>query len=232
MILSSYKHFNAEPKKDGSQVLPLLVVRRLGLQEYEPIWKSMRYLVEQANATRNDEIWLLSHKPVFTQGQAGKAEHILNPVQIPIVQIDRGGQVTYHGPGQLVVYLLLNVNRRKMGIRDLVNVIERAIIQTLGEFGIAASSKAKAPGVYVNDAKIAALGLRIRKGWSYHGLSLNVQMDLEPFSRINPCGYENLAVTQIADQVPATETLMQNVSRVLSNKLLSELGYIEYYKSD
>ena len=232
MILSSYKHFNAEPKKDGSQVLPLLVVRRLGLQEYEPIWKSMRYLVEQANATRNDEIWLLSHKPVFTQGQAGKAEHILNPVQIPIVQIDRGGQVTYHGPGQLVVYLLLNVNRRKMGIRDLVNVIERAIIQTLGEFGIAASSKAKAPGVYVNDAKIAALGLRIRKGWSYHGLSLNVQMDLEPFSRINPCGYENLAVTQIADQVPATETLMQNVSRVLSNKLLSELGYIEYYESD
>lgn len=232
MILSSYKHFNAEPKKDGSQVLPLLVVRRLGLQEYEPIWKSMRYLVEQANATRNDEIWLLSHKPVFTQGQAGKAEHILNPVQIPVVQIDRGGQVTYHGPGQLVVYLLLNVNRRKMGIRDLVNVIERAIIQTLGEFGITASSKAKAPGVYVNDAKIAALGLRIRKGWSYHGLSLNVQMDLEPFSRINPCGYENLAVTQIADQVPATETLMQNVSRVLSNKLLSELGYIEYYESD
>ena len=232
MILSSYKHFNAEPKKDGSQVLPLLVVRRLGLQEYEPIWKSMRYLVEQANATRNDEIWLLSHKPVFTQGQAGKAEHILNPVQIPVVQIDRGGQVTYHGPGQLVVYLLLNVNRRKMGIRDLVNVIERAIIQTLGKFGIAASSKAKAPGVYVNDAKIAALGLRIRKGWSYHGLSLNVQMDLEPFSRINPCGYENLAVTQIADQVPATETLMQNVSRVLSNKLLSELGYIEYYESD
>ena len=232
MILSSYKHFNAEPKKDGSQVLPLLVVRRLGLQEYEPIWKSMRYLVEQAKATRNDEIWLLSHKPVFTQGQAGKAEHILNPVQIPVVQIDRGGQVTYHGPGQLVVYLLLNVNRRKMGIRDLVNVIERAIIQTLGKFGIAASSKAKAPGVYVNDAKIAALGLRIRKGWSYHGLSLNVQMDLEPFSRINPCGYENLAVTQIADQVPATETLMQNVSRVLSNKLLSELGYIEYYESD
>ena len=232
MILSSYKHFNAEPKRDGSQVLPLLVVRRLGLQEYEPIWKSMRYLVEQANATRNDEIWLLSHKPVFTQGQAGKAEHILNPVQIPVVQIDRGGQVTYHGPGQLVVYLLLNVNRRKMGIRDLVNVIERAIIQTLGEFGITANSKAKAPGVYVNDAKIASLGLRIRKGWSYHGLSLNVQMDLEPFSRINPCGYENLAVTQIADQVPATETLMQNVSRVLSNKLLSELGYIEYYESD
>ena len=192
----------------------------------------MRYLVEQASAARDDEIWLLSHKPIFTQGLAGKAKHILNPAEIPVVQIDRGGQVTYHGPGQLVVYLLLNIGRRNINVRDLVDLIEQAIIKTLGEFGISASNKAKAPGVYVNGAKIAALGLRIRKGWSYHGLSLNVQMDLEPFSRINPCGYENLAVTQIADQVPATETLMQNVSRVLSNKLLSELGYIEYYKSD
>lgn len=192
----------------------------------------MRYLVEQANAARGDEIWLLSHKPVFTQGQAGKAEHILNPAQIPVVQIDRGGQVTYHGPGQLVVYLLLNVRRRKMGIRDLVDLIEQAVIQTLEEFGIAASTRPKAPGVYVNDAKIAALGLRIRRGWSYHGLSLNVQMDLEPFSRINPCGFENLAVTQIAELVPATDTLMQDVSKALTNKLLSELGYCEYYESD
>ena len=192
----------------------------------------MRYLVEQANAARGDEIWLLSHKPVFTQGLAGKAEHILNPAEIRVVQIDRGGQVTYHGPGQLVVYLLLNVGRRNMNVRDLVDLIEQAIIKTLGEFGIAASNRAKAPGVYVNDAKIAALGLRIRKGWSYHGMSLNVQMDLEPFSRINPCGYENLDVTQIADHVPANDTLMQKVSKVLSNKLLSELGYFEYYESD
>ena len=232
MILSSYKHFNAEPKKDGNQILPPLVIRRLGLQEYEPIWKSMRYLVEQASAARNDEIWLLSHKPVFTQGLAGKAKHILNPAEIPVVQIDRGGQVTYHGPGQLVVYLLLNVSRRSLGVRDLVDLIEKAIIQTLEEFDIAASNKAKAPGVYVNDAKIAALGLRIRKGWSYHGMSLNVQMDLEPFSRINPCGYENLDVTQIADYVPANDTLMQKVSKVLSNKLLSELGYSETNESD
>ncbi len=232
MILSSYKHFNAEPKKDGNQVLPPLVIRRLGLQEYEPIWKSMRYLVEQASAARNDEIWLLSHKPVFTQGLAGKAKHILNPAEIPVVQIDRGGQVTYHGPGQLVVYLLLNVSRRSLGVRDLVDLIEKAIIQTLEEFDIAASNKAKAPGVYVNDAKIAALGLRIRKGWSYHGMSLNVQMDLEPFSRINPCGFENLAVTQIADHVPASDTLMQEVSKVLSNKLLSELGYSETNEID
>ena len=192
----------------------------------------MRYLVEQASAARNDEIWLLSHKPVFTQGLAGKAKHILNPAEIPVVQIDRGGQVTYHGPGQLVVYLLLNVSRRSLGVRDLVDLIEKAIIQTLEEFDIAASNKAKAPGVYVNDAKIAALGLRIRKGWSYHGMSLNVQMDLEPFSRINPCGFENLAVTQIADHVPASDTLMQEVSKVLSNKLLSELGYSETNEID
>ena len=192
----------------------------------------MRYLVEQASAARHDEIWLLSHKPVFTQGLAGKAKHILNPAEIPVVQIDRGGQVTYHGPGQLVVYLLLNVSRRSLGVRDLVDLIEKAIIQTLEEFDIAASNKAKAPGVYVNDAKIAALGLRIRKGWSYHGMSLNVQMDLEPFSRINPCGFENLAVTQIADHVPASDTLMQEVSKVLSNKLLSELGYSETNEID
>lgn len=192
----------------------------------------MRYLVEQANAARSDEIWLLSHKPVFTQGQAGKAEHILNPAQIPVVQIDRGGQVTYHGPGQLVVYLLLNMKRRKMGVRDLVDLIEQVIIQTLVEFGIEAGNRAEAPGVYVNDAKIAALGLRIRNGWSYHGLSLNVQMDLEPFSRINPCGFEDLAVTQVADHVSTTDTLIQDVSKVLSNKLLSELGYSEYYESD
>lgn len=192
----------------------------------------MRYLAEQATDERSDEIWLLSHKPVFTQGQAGKAEHILNPAEIPVVQIDRGGQVTYHGPGQLVAYLLLNMRRRSMGVRDLVDLIEQAIIQALGEFGIAASNKAKAPGVYVNDAKIAALGLRIRNGWSYHGMSLNVQMDLEPFSRINPCGFENLTVTQVADHVGASDTLMQTVSKVLSNKLLSELDYAEYYESD
>jgi lipoyl(octanoyl) transferase len=232
VLLSAYKYFKAESKSDAGHAHPPLVVRRLGLQEYVPIWKSMRYLLEQANAARDDEIWLLSHKPVFTQGLAGKAEHILNPAEIPVVQSDRGGQVTYHGPGQLVVYLLLNVSRRRLGVRDLVDLIEQAIIQTLAEFGIAASNKAKAPGVYVNDAKIAALGLRLRKGWSYHGMSLNVQMDLEPFSRINPCGFKNLAVTQIADHVPASDTLMQKVSKVLSNKLLSELGYSEYYESD
>lgn len=228
MLLTDYKHFNAQPKDE--QAIPPLVVRRLGLQDYEPIWKSMRYRIEQADDTRSDEIWLLSHKPVFTQGQAGKPEHILKPAQIPVVQIDRGGQVTYHGPGQLVAYLLLNVKRRKIGVRDLVDLIERAIIRTLEEFGIAAVARANAPGVYVNDAKIAALGLRIRRGWSYHGLSLNVQMDLEPFSRINPCGYDGLAVTQMADHVAESDMLMQKVSKALSNKLLAELGYLEHYE--
>lgn len=231
MLLTDYKHFDAQPLPSGAATDLPLVVRRLGLQDYQPIWKSMRYLVENSREDRSDEIWLLSHKPVFTQGQAGKDEHILNPAGIEVVQIDRGGQVTYHGPGQLVVYLLLNVKRRKMGVRDLVDLIEQAIIQTLAEFDIAAAGRAKAPGVYVNDAKIAALGLRIRRGWSYHGLSLNVQMDLEPFGRINPCGYEDLAVTQIADHVPQTEMLMQKVSRVLSNKLLAELGYQEHHES-
>lgn len=229
MLLTDYRYFDATPRHGQEQSRAALIVRRLGLQDYEPIWKSMRYLVEHADAQRSDEIWLLSHRPVFTQGQAGKAEHILDPANIPVVQIDRGGQVTYHGPGQLLVYVLLNVRRRKLAVRGLVDIIENAIIQTLKTLDISATNKAKAPGVYVNDAKIAALGLRIKKGWSYHGLSLNVQMNLEPFSRINPCGYENLAVTQIADHVADSSMLMQKVSKILSNKLLIELGYLEYY---
>lgn len=230
MLLTDYKSFHAQPSNDSQEKPPALVVRRLGLQDYEPIFKSMRYLVNHNDDQRNDEIWLLSHKPVYTQGQAGKSEHILNPGEIPVVQIDRGGQVTYHGPGQLVVYLLLNVKRRKLGVRKLVDLIEISILDTLTQLGISASTRANAPGVYVNDAKIAALGLRIRKGWSYHGLSLNVNMDLEPFSRINPCGFENLAVTQIADHVRDSEMLMQRVSKLLSNKLLLGLGYVEHYQ--
>ncbi|NKB34245.1 MAG: lipoyl(octanoyl) transferase LipB [Pseudomonadales bacterium] len=205
-----------------------MVIRRLGLQDYEPIWGAMRYLAENPKSERNDEIWLLSHKPVFTQGQAGKAEHILNPGNIPVVQIDRGGQVTYHGPGQLVAYLLIDVRRRKIGIRKLVDLIENAMAATLEQFGLAAETRPKAPGVYVNDAKMGALGLRIKNGWSYHGLSLNVNMDLSPFKCINPCGFEDLAVTQLADFVENEEMLLQKVSKVLCNKLLDELGYKEH----
>ena len=229
MLLTDYKWFQAQPAAANEEILPGLIVRRLGLQDYEPIWRSMRYLAEQGKPGRNDEVWLLSHKPVYTQGQAGKAEHILNPGDIRVVQIDRGGQVTYHGPGQLVAYLLINVRRRKFGVKSLVDVIEKSLIATLASFGIVATTRPNAPGVYVNDAKIAALGLRIKNGWSYHGLSLNVSMDLSPFANINPCGFENLAVTQVADFVEQDDALLQSVSRVFCNKLLTELGYHENY---
>jgi len=209
--------------------LPDLVVRRLGLQDYDPIWGAMRYLAENPNKKRNDEIWLLSHKPVFTQGQAGKEEHVLKPGNIPVVHIDRGGQVTYHGPGQLIAYLLINVRRRKLGVRNLVDLIQTAMTSTLAQFGLTAETRPKAPGLYVSDAKIGALGLRIKNGWSYHGLSLNVNMDLSPFRSINPCGFENLAVTQLSDFIGSEELLLQKVSKVLCNKLLVELGYKEHY---
>ena len=229
MLLNDYKWFQAQPSSSGSCSTPELVVRRLGLQEYGLVWRAMRYLAENPKLDKNDEIWLLSHKPVYTQGQAGKAEHVLNPGDIPVVQIDRGGQVTYHGPGQLVAYLLINVRRRNFGVRVLVDLIEKALIATLKDYGIAATTRPKAPGVYVNDAKIAALGLRIKNGWSYHGLSLNVNMDLTPFASINPCGFENLAVSQLADFIGTQDLLLQNVSKILCNKLLKELGYLEHY---
>ncbi|PCH58779.1 MAG: octanoyltransferase [SAR86 cluster bacterium] len=215
--------------------MPAIIVRRLGLQDYQPIYKSMRYLAKQlkrannsgASVKREDEIWLLSHKPVYTLGQAGKPEHILNPGQIPVESIDRGGQVTYHGPGQLVAYLLLDMKQRGLGARDLVSLIESAIIDTLKQLGINSATKDKAPGVYVDGAKIAALGLRIKNGRSYHGLSLNVQMDLSPFEGINPCGFEDLKVTQVADQLSDCHQLMPRVSRLLANNLLLGLGYTQ-----
>jgi len=224
VLLRDYKWVQAIPAGDDPDT-PDLVIRRLGLQDYEPIWQSMRYLAENPRSERADEIWLLSHKPVYTQGQAGRAEHILNPGKVPVVQVDRGGQVTYHGPGQLVAYLVLNVKRRHLGVRALVDLIESALISTLSDYGITATTRPKAPGVYVNDAKIAALGLRIRNGWSYHGLSLNVNMDLSPFANINPCGFEQLAVTQLADHVAPHDTMLQDVSKQLTDQLLLRLGY-------
>lgn len=224
MQLNNYYWFQAQPAAAVAAV-PGLKVRRLGLQDYLPIFKSMRYRAEHPLAERDDELWLLSHKPVFTLGQAGKAVHVLNPGNIPVIQVDRGGQVTYHGPGQLVCYLLLNMKRRHLGVRTLVDLIESAIVATLGEYGVVAATRAKAPGVYVNNAKIAALGLRVKNGWSYHGLSFNINMDLEPFSRINPCGFAGLEVTQLAALIPPRDGLMQAVSKQLSNQLLVRLGY-------
>lgn len=172
-------------------------MRELGRRAYAEVLDEMRAFTDARDAQTPDEFWLVEHDPVFTQGQAGKAEHVLAPGDIPVIQSDRGGQVTYHGPGQLVCYLLLDIRRRGMGVRDLVSGIEQAIIDLLKDEGIDAYARREAPGVYVADAKVAQLGLRVRHGRSYHGLALNVAMDLEPFARINPCGFEGLRVTDL-----------------------------------
>jgi lipoyl(octanoyl) transferase len=178
---------------------PTLHLRRLGLVDYASTWAEMRAFTEARTAGSDDELWLLQHPPVFTLGQAGRPEHILAPGTIPVVQSDRGGQVTYHGPGQIVAYLLLDLRRAGLGVKGLVQLLEQAVIDLLADVGIQAQARSDAPGVYVAGAKIASLGLRVRRGCSYHGLALNVDMDLGPFARINPCGYPGLAVTQLAD---------------------------------
>lgn len=184
-------------------MLPPLYIRSLGRVPFEPTWQAMRdhtlARVGEAAAEAKDELWLVEHPPVFTLGQAGKTEHLLQDIGIPLVPIDRGGQITYHGPGQVIVYLLLDLQRRQIKVRELVRCIEQAVIDLLANYGIKADRRSGAPGVYVGDAKIAALGLRIRNGCCYHGVSLNVDMDLSPFSAINPCGYEGMAVTQLCD---------------------------------
>jgi lipoyl(octanoyl) transferase len=185
------------------------VVKRLGRVEYEPSWRAMQAFTANRSAETPDEIWLLEHPPVFTLGMAGKREHLLTDIGIPVVPIDRGGQITYHGPGQIVIYLLLDLKRLGYGIKELVRRMEQAIIDLLADAGIAAERMAGAPGVYVGGAKIAALGLRVKNGCTYHGLSLNVDMDLTPFQAINPCGYAGMAVTQMRNlgaSAPLSET--------------------------
>lgn len=175
-----------------------LIIRQLGQRPYEGVWQAMQAFTDNRDAHTPDEIWLVEHDPVFTQGQAGKEEHLLFPGDIPVVKVDRGGQVTYHGPGQLVAYVLLDIRRLKIGVRDLVTHLENSIVELLQQYQIDAYPKADAPGVYVDEKKIASLGLRIRKGCSFHGLALNINMDLEPFKRINPCGYAGLEMIQAA----------------------------------
>jgi lipoyl(octanoyl) transferase len=175
------------------------LVRDLGRQPYEPVWRAMQDYTDARGDDTPDEVWLVEHEPVFTLGQAGRPEHVLLPGDIPVLHVDRGGQVTYHGPGQLVVYPLLDLRRLKIGVRDYVHRIEQAVIDTLACWNIAAARRDGAPGVYVNGAKIAALGIRVRRGCAFHGLAFNVAMDLEPFRRINPCGYAGLQVTSVAD---------------------------------
>jgi len=175
------------------------VLRHLGLVPYEPTWRAMQRFTDTRAATTSDEIWFVEHPPVFTLGVNAAAEHVLAPGDIPVIRIDRGGQVTYHGPGQLVIYPLIDLRRRAIGVRQLVVALENAVIEYAAKCGIVAAGRRDAPGVYVNDAKLASLGLRVRRGASYHGLALNVSLDLEPFGRINPCGHPGLAITRLAD---------------------------------
>lgn len=199
-----------------------LFVRQLGLQPYGPVSLAMHQFTDTRDDNTPDEIWLVEHHPVFTQGQAGKAEHVLAPGDIPVIQSDRGGQVTYHGPGQQVMYVLLNLKRRKLGVRELVTLLEQCVVNTLAENGIEAHPRADAPGVYVGERKICSLGLRIRKGCSFHGLALNIDMDLSPFHRINPCGYAGLEMTQVSALRPGTT--VQDVQPQLLRHFLSLLG--------
>ncbi|MDZ4262706.1 MAG: lipoyl(octanoyl) transferase LipB [Pseudomonadota bacterium] len=206
---------------------PTLLIRQLGLRDYEPVWREMQRFTDLRGPESGDELWLVEHPPVFTLGLNGKPEHLLAPGAIPVVAIDRGGQVTYHGPGQQVVYLLLDLKRNRLGIRAVVEKIEQAIIRLLADYAITARSRRDAPGVYVGDSKIAALGLRVRRGCCYHGLALNINMDLEPFTRINPCGYPGMVVTQLADLIdqnsgPADAT---HIAPALCRYLAEELGY-------
>lgn len=200
-----------------------LVVKRLGRQDYEPVWKAMHEFTDQRTDDTPDEVWLVEHNPVFTQGQAGKAEHLINTGDIPVVQSDRGGQVTYHGPGQLVAYFLINLRRKKLGVRDLVTHIENLVINTLKAYNIDSAARPDAPGVYVDGKKICSLGLRIRKGCSFHGLALNVNMDLGPFLRINPCGYEGMEMVQVS-QVGGPEDI-KAVEKQLIQELVTLLDY-------
>lgn len=199
-------------------------LRQLGVADYVSTWRAMQTLTAQRDAATRDEIWLLQHPPVYTQGLAGKPEHLLRAdTGIPVVKIDRGGQITYHGPGQLVAYLLLDLKRRGLGVRPLVRKMEAAVINLLGSYGITANYRADAPGVYVNESKIAALGLRVKNGCCYHGLALNIDMDLTPFDAINPCGYAGLQVTQL--RALDVREPVETVSEKLSQHLLQALEH-------
>ncbi|KGI78828.1 lipoyl(octanoyl) transferase LipB [Oleiagrimonas soli] len=207
------------PAEDGRE----LRVRRLGRQPYEATWKAMSAFTDARDADTPDELWVLEHDPVFTLGQAGKWEHVLMPGDIPVVPVDRGGQVTYHGPGQIVAYPLIDLRRLGVGVRELVNRIEQAIIDTLAHWNIVAERVEGAPGVYVAGAKVAALGLRVRRGCTFHGLAFNVNMDLEPFHRINPCGYKGLQVTQVLDL--GGPSGLEAVEDVLIDEICRQFGF-------
>lgn len=207
-----------------------LVVRQLGVQDYQTVWHQMQTFTDERNAETQDEIWLVQHPAVFTQGQAGKAEHLLQQTAIPVVQSDRGGQITYHGLGQQVMYVLIDIKRQKalgndLNVRDLVTALEQAVVNTLADYGIKAYPKPDAPGVYIDEKKICSLGLRIRKGCSFHGLAFNINMDLSPFHFINPCGYAGLEMCQLADFINPEEATCEKVAPKLVTHFAQLLGY-------
>lgn len=204
-------------------MLPTLFVRHLGQRDYQPTWQAMQDFTNQRTPDTPSELWVVEHPPVYTQGQAGKPEHLLAPNQIPVVQTDRGGQITYHGPGQMVIYVLISLREAGLGVRALVSAMELSVINLLADYGVTAEAQPKAPGVYVNQAKISALGLRVRRGYTFHGLALNVDMDLSPFAAINPCGYPGLQVTQTKDQ--GIEADQATLTQQLIGYLNKHMGY-------
>lgn len=205
-----------------TDLAPTVTIKHLGVVDYQATWHAMQAFTAQRGAATNDEIWLLQHPPVYTQGLAGKPEHLLTKPAIPVVKTDRGGQITYHGPGQIVVYVLFDLKRKGIGVKDLVKRIEQSLIDVLQSYGIAAQRKLGAPGVYVKGAKIAALGLRVKNGCSYHGLALNVAMDLTPYGAINPCGYAGMEVTDLA--ALGVRVSINDVMTTLSQHLVTQLS--------
>ncbi len=199
------------------------IVKHLGLQDYQSVWRAMQQFTLDRTQTSQDEIWLVEHPSVYTQGQAGKPEHLLLPGDIPVIQVDRGGQVTYHGPGQQVVYFLIDLKRKKLGVRQLVTLIETIVIELLASYKISAHARPDAPGVYVDDKKICSLGLKIKRGCSFHGLALNVDMDTEPFTRINPCGYQGLEIVQVSDYYQPVD--FEHLQGRLVEIILTKLEY-------
>lgn len=207
-----------------------LIIHRLGIQPYEDIWHQMQAFTDGRNENTLDEVWLVQHPAVFTQGSAGKPEHLLNSTNIPVVQSDRGGQITYHGEGQQIMYVLIDIKRlksqgREVSVRDLVTALEQTVVKTLADYGIESYPKADAPGVYVNEKKICSLGLRIRKGCSFHGLALNINMDLTPFRNINPCGYAGLEMCQLSELINHKDLTCEEVSPKLVAHFSAILGY-------
>ncbi|KGQ69894.1 lipoate--protein ligase [Chelonobacter oris] len=220
------------------QLAERLIVRRLGLKPYQTVWRQMQQFTDNRTEETVDEIWLVQHLPVFTQGQAGKAEHLLQHSAIPVVQSDRGGQITYHAPGQQVMYVLLDIKRKKaqdnhdFSVRHLVSALENCVIETLADYGIKACAKADAPGVYVDGRKICSLGLRIRRGCSFHGLALNINMDLTPFHYINPCGYAGLEMCQLSELIGDQALLCEQVAPQLLQHFINVMDYRQIRYSD